>query len=352
MAGGRRLPLRHTHAELLLSREVVQAAAEREHGPFHPMLGSPSVCAFLRRQRAVKQSLLSAADPQRPVLDPGARTGCTSTDFMRYAVLSPGNGNKLHVRDAFTGELQERDLPQGPTNFMPAADWGWDSTGRLTLLFGGAWNTDSHSGCATGMVHLDVGTGSAAVTVLPLTGHASDWWATADFCPGCSRVLVQYACKAAHSTFFSSIFDSRGTLLRTLGAETGIYHPLWAPSGQALAMSTLRAGGVHVQILWDLSAGSLAGAEAIQVTFLAWATPFSQRAALILPGETQHNPQLHKCMAISQAGQPLRNLHITRLSGGAWSVGFKACANGSAQCATPVLCQRGCSGNRARCGPC
>ena len=190
----------------------MQAAAEREHGPCHPTLAGPSVRTFLRLQQRTRRNIICGQAPSRPLLHPEAHTGCMSPNFARYAVLTPGNGNKLHVRDAFTGELlHEWTLPWVPAPPRPGATRHWDAANRrITLLFGDAWTAlwgnAAHQGERAGMVHLSISTGSTTITHVPLKGQVE-----AHFCPGSSLLAVQHGRDEEESGVIS-IFDSRGTL--------------------------------------------------------------------------------------------------------------------------------------------
>ena len=272
------------------------------------MLDSRGVCAFLRRQHAVNRSILAGRDALRPVLHPGARLGCVSPDYARSAALAPGN--KLHVRDVFTGELLHKwDLPPVPAAFRAEVGWHWDAAGCVTLLYGTPWRSawlveEPPEQSFAGMVHVDVSTGSTAVTKVPLGELSSIWEPEACFWPGRSLLLVHHGSSWEGALHVFTIFDNQGTLLHSFGDLSNRYEPVWAPADKALLLRPSADCGA-VQMLWDidtavLSSLSVDNQEVHSVFSLAWATPFFYRAAMLVPGERSAQAVL-----VAQAGQPV-----------------------------------------------
>ena len=235
---------------------------------------------YLRCQHAVQRAVLSGAQPTQPPLHPGAQ-GCFSPDCTKSASLAPGN--KLQVRDMFSGHLlHEWDLPPIPAAVCRASSWGWDSR-QMTLLYGASWELDGHPSPQgdpsklAGMVHVDTSTGSTATTRFKVGEASGRGWARASFCPKRDLVVVELGDVRDDETTIH-ILNSCGNLLRKLDGLRIFDSAFWAPAGQALTFVEDRA----VWVLRDLCAGPVAQAASADVLQLAWATPFSGRAALLL----------------------------------------------------------------------
>ena len=271
-------------AQQLRAVRGLQAAAERKHGVFHPALtGGPSVRENLRVLCTVQRNIVDGTSVTRPPMH--GPLGCLSPDFSRHAMLSLGG--KLHVRDVSSGRLlHEWDLPQVPAAFCPAAGWGWDQTSQyLKLLWGKpwcrAWKPAPHSGNTAGMVHVDTWSGRTATVSLQLGGKSGQGWATAYFCPGSSLVLAHYG-DWDEEDAAASIFDHNGCLLHSTEKVIGQQMPLWARGGQAVVF---RLGDHQTWSFWDLNTGSLEWIKSSEESVLAWATPYTGQAALLLkPG--------------------------------------------------------------------
>ena len=251
------------------------------------MHGAQCVRAYLRIQHVVQQAIVTAAPPTRPSLPFGTQ-GVLSPDFGKQAAMAfVASPPTLQVRDVTSGRLLRNvALPQVPAAYTREPSWGWAPGGQhLTLLFGPLWHMPwgplgytaaRSSQMVAGMVHVNLQTGAHVVNRLPMSGGPS--MARACFWQDCDLILVLV--EQGNETTVG-ISDSSGTLLRSI-TDFGSLTEAWlGPAGQAAAL--LDEDGV-VWLLWDLLSGALTRVEGQQVMQLAWATPFSGQAALLLRG--------------------------------------------------------------------
>ena len=173
--------------EAVRPEAVWQAAAQRSHAPTHPMCSSPSVRAWLQRQRRLHASLISGTYQERH----GDFRGVVSPDCAKIATLEADCS--LRVRDLLSGgTLHCCPLPPGLV-YNSDESYSFDPSSTVVAIpYGDA------APYTSGFVFVDFGTGSSVEAPLPGPGLA----------------VVFITCSAG-------LWSSEGTLLEgTLGAVT------------------------------------------------------------------------------------------------------------------------------------
>ena len=304
------------HFKQWLSHGSLQAAAERAHGAFHPILSSSSILAYLRLQHSVQHNILSGRRPSQPPLHPAASQGCFSQDCTKSASLAPGH--QLHVRDVFSGQLLcGWDLPHVPAAFTPTQGWAWCSAGQhLTLLFGQIWSnvrglSYQQDGQATGLVHIDARSGRTATSQLQLGQLSGRVWASVHFCAQRSQVLVLHG-DHTYAKVLTSIFDACGSLLHSSASLQGDFRAIWAPSGQAVTFWDM--GNCSIWALGEICGGSIVRVEG-PVKLLAWATPLSDRLCLLLGGDQVVIMQHQQAQLRAALARPLASYYCDAVWG-------------------------------------
>ena len=267
-------------ADALTVLPCLQAAAAREHGPFHPVLRAPSVRTYLCWRQLVHSSILGegTADPAPLHID--CPSGSVSPDFLKIAKL--GDSKRLLITGLACGQLlQTWALPKSPEALQPASTWMWAACSRLLALpCGDPWRRRSNGEAS--LLFVDSLTGSCTAVQLQLDASGRPRL-TADACPSRSVlvVLCHYEATQVSRASVLCVHDFAGTLVCRMEHDfSGLPICSWAPSGMALLIRVSYPSSVW---LWEISSTTamrLLVSEVEGPPPLAWAVPGSDCVAL------------------------------------------------------------------------